>query len=230
MLDAALTSFRQVLTPPFRSVLWRSLGITIAGLVVIWFGIQALFGYFIVIPWPWVETMLAIVAGLGMVIGMTFLIAPVSSIVAGLFLDEIADQVEAEHYPNDVPGTALPVVKATLLASKFAGLVILVNIMALLLLLIPGINLIAFFGANGYLLGREFFELAGLRHRSHEQVTALRKANQIRVFMAGLIIVGLLAIPILNLLTPIFATTFMVHIYKQAEARQPRGVPEQRLR
>jgi len=115
MLDAALTSFRQVLTPPFRSVLWRSLGITIAGLVVIWFGIQALFGYFVEIPWPWVETMLAIAAGLGMVIGMTFLIAPVSSIVAGLFLDEIADQVEEESYPNDVPGAALPVVKATAL-------------------------------------------------------------------------------------------------------------------
>lgn len=219
MIDAAITAFSQVLTPPFRSILWRSLGITIAGLIAIWFGLQALLGFFVEFPWPWLETILAVVAGFGLVIGMSFLIAPISSLVAGLFLDEIADKVEASHYPNDRAGMALPLVHSMVLSTKFAGLVVLVNIIALLFLLIPGINLIAFFGANGYLLGREYFELAGLRHRSHEEVIELREANKGRVFIAGLIIAGLLAIPILNLLTPLFATTFMVHIYKQAEMR-----------
>ncbi len=219
MIDAAISAFSQVLTPPFRSILWRSLGITIAGLVAIWFGIQALLGNFVEFPWPWLGTILAIVAGFGLVIGMSFLIAPISSLVAGLFLDEIADQVEAAHYPGDQAGTALPLVRSMVLSAKFAGLVLLVNIIALLFLLIPGVNLIAFFGANGYLLGREYFELAGLRHRTHEEVIVLRETNRARVFMAGLIIAGLLAIPILNLLTPLFATAFMVHIYKQAEDR-----------
>lgn len=219
MIDAAITAFSQVLTPPFRSVLWRSLGITIAGLIAIWFGFEALLGYFVEFPWPWLETVLSIVAGFGLVIGMSFLIGPISSLVAGLFLDEIADQVEAAHYPDDPQGAALPVVRSMVLSAKFAGLVLLVNIVALLFLLIPGINLIVFFGANGYLLGREYFELAGLRHRTHEEVMSLRETNRARVFMAGLLIAGLLAIPILNLLTPLFATTFMVHIYKQAETR-----------
>ena len=35
---------------------------------------------------------------------------------------------------------------------------------ALVLLLVPGINVVAFLFANGYLLGREYFELVAFRH------------------------------------------------------------------
>jgi CysZ protein len=34
------------------------------------------------------------------------------------------------------------------------------------------------------------------------------------VFLSGLIIAGLASVPILNLVTPLFATGFMVRIYK----------------
>jgi CysZ protein len=34
------------------------------------------------------------------------------------------------------------------------------------------------------------------------------------VFLCGLIIAGLASVPILNLVTPLFATAFMVRIYK----------------
>jgi CysZ protein len=36
--------------------------------------------------------------------------------------------------------------------------------------------------------------------------------------MCGLIIAVIASVPILNLITPIFATAFMVHIYKQLAA------------
>ena len=47
-----------------------------------------------------------------------------------------------------------------------------VNILALFLLLIPGINLIAFYLGNGYLLGREYFELAAMRHLSTAEASS----------------------------------------------------------
>lgn len=222
MIDAALSAFGQLFSPPFRSVFWRSLAITIAALVAIWTGIQGILIHFVVFPWPWAETALAIISGLGLIIGMAFLVAPVSSLVAGIYLDEIADNVEETHYPDESPGDPVPFARSMVLSAKFAGLVLLVNIVALLLLLIPGVNLIAFFGANGYLLGREYFELAGLRHRPHKEVMDMRKRNRVRIFLAGLLIAGLLAIPILNLLTPLFATAFMVHMYKRVEAREER--------
>jgi CysZ protein len=89
-----------------------------------------------------------------------------------------------------------------------------VNSLALFLLLIPGINLIAFYFGNGYLLGREYFELAAMRHMPPEEAKQLRKANRVTVLLCGLIIAGVASVPILNLITPLFATAFMVRIYK----------------
>lgn len=108
---------------------------------------------------------------------------------------------------------------------KFGLVVMAVNILALFLLLIPGVNVVAFLAANGYLLGREFFELAAFRHLPQAEAKRLRKANRLRVFVSGLAIAGLVSVPVLNLLTPLFATAFMVHTYKDIAARQARRAP-----
>lgn len=217
MLTAASNAFSQVLSPPFRTVLWKSLATTILLLVLAWFGIQALLAAFVVAPWPWLDTTLAVVAGLGLLVGMVFLVGPITALIAGLFLDEIAGHVEAEHYPADPPGRDLPLGASLVESVKFAVLVVIVNAIALLLLLLPGINLVAFLAANGYLLGREFFELAALRHMPAAQARRLRERHRVRVFLGGLVIAAVVAIPLVNLLAPLFATAFMVHLVKQVE-------------
>ena len=83
----------------------------------------------------------------------------------------------------------------------------------------PGVNLIAFYVGNGYLLGREYFEMVAMRHLPAEEARRLRKAHMGYVSLCGLIIAGLASVPILNLLTPLFATAFMVRIYKQLARR-----------
>jgi CysZ protein len=80
--------------------------------------------------------------------------------------------------------------------------------------LIPGINLIAFYLGNGYLLGREYFELAAMRHMPPDKAKQLRRANRVTVLLCGLIIAAIASVPILNLITPLFATAFMVRIFK----------------
>jgi len=97
--------------------------------------------------------------------------------------------------------------------------VLAVNILALFLLLIPGINVIAFYLGNGYLLGREYFELAAMRHMPPAEARELRRANRTTVFLCGLIVAGIASVPILNLITPLFATSFMVRIYKDLARR-----------
>jgi len=217
MLAAAVKAINQILSPPFRNVLWRSLGITVALLVVIWLGLQALLGTVVDLPYGWLDAAIAIFAGLGLIVGMAFLVGPITSLVAGLFLDEIAAHVEARHYPDDPPGRDLPLARSLVLSAKFAVLVVLVNVVALLLLLLPGVNLIAFLVANGYLIGREYFELAALRHLPEAEAKRLRRENRARVFLGGLMIAGLLAVPLVNLLTPLFATAFMVHLFKRVQ-------------
>ena len=68
---------------------------------------------------------------------------------------------------------------------------------------------------NGYLLGREYFELVSLRHLDVEAARRLQKRFRFRIFMAGLVIAAFATVPILNLFAPLFATAFMVHTSKR---------------
>ncbi|PLX43304.1 MAG: cysteine biosynthesis protein CysZ [Hyphomicrobiales bacterium] len=218
MLHSLEKTLAQLFSPPFRSVLLRSIGLTIGLFIVIGIGVQAALASFAVMPWEWLAAVAAILAGLGTLVGAVFLLAPVTSLFAGLFLDEIAGAVEARHYPHDPAGTELPLAQSLFVAVKFTFVVILVNLGVLIMLILPGINVIAFYLANGYLLGREYFELVAMRHHPIDEARALRRKYRLRVFLSGLVIAGLVSIPLLNLLAPLFATAFMTHQYKRFTA------------
>jgi len=219
MLAAASQAFADILTPPFRSVLLKSLAMTLGLLVLLWLGLQGTAAYFIdVRSYPWIDTVLAILTGVGFFVGLGFLVAPITSLLAGLFADEVAEVVESTHYPADPPGRAVPFGQSILTTLRFTGIVVLGNLVALLLLLVPGVNIAAFFLVNGYLLGREYFEQAAMRFMPPAEARALRRRHAVWVFLAGLLIAALLAVPILNLLTPLFATAFMVHLHKRTGA------------
>jgi CysZ protein len=214
MLRDALAAFEQILSPPFRSVLWKSLALSLALLVLGYLALAKLASGQIVTPWSWLDTWIAIALGFGLFIGMAFLVAPVSALVAGFFLDDLAEIVERQISPDHL-GRAMPNAQAIWLATKFAALSLLINFIALILLLLPGINLLAFLGANAYLLGREYFELAALRYRPLEDVRVLRARHGTYLFFCGLLIALLVSIPGLNLLTPLFGTAFMVRVHQR---------------
>jgi CysZ protein len=172
----------------------------------------------------WTATALSLISGLGLFAGLAFLVTPVSFVVAGYFFDELAEAVELTLAPGKTPGRAMAIHEALWLSVKFAAVALAINAGALPLLLVPGINAAAFFGANAYLSGRGYFELAAARHVPFAEVRRLRKANELRLFSAGLVVAALLAVPLLNLLTPLFATAFMVRIadkiLRQAENKR----------
>ncbi|GAA4125868.1 sulfate transporter family protein [Aminobacter aganoensis] len=233
ILDAARTAASQLFSAEFRSVFFKTLGLTLLALVALWFGIREIFDW-LAMPWidallpglpawtGWLGLIAAIIAGIGLALGLALLIAPVTAIVAGLFLDDVAEVVEKTNYPQERPGQPVPALRAMVLAIKFFGIVILGNLLALLLMFIPVVNIGAFFLVNGYLLGREFFEFAAMRFRSEEDAKDLRRRNAGTVFMAGLVIAAFLAVPILNLLTPLFAAAMMVHLHKSVSAAERR--------
>ena len=138
--------------------------------------------------------------------------------------------MERQDYGEDRPGQALPVIRSVVLSLKFLGVVVLGNIVALILLLVPGINVAAFFLVNGYLLGREYFEFAAMRFRTEEEAKLLRRKYSTTIFLAGLVIAGFLAIPFLNLLTPLFAAAMMVHLHKLISRADPAFVAAAPLR
>lgn len=234
ILDSARAAASQLFLPEFRSVFWKSLGLTLLALAALWFGLRELFDW-LALPWidallpgfpswaGWIGFIAAIVAGIGLALGLALLIAPATAIVAGLFLDDIAETVELTDYPGDPPGTPVPLIRSIVLALKFFAIVILGNLVALIMLLVPGVNIVAFFVVNGYLLGREFFEFAAMRFRPEAEAKALRSKHAFTVFLAGLVIAGVLAIPLVNLLTPLFAAAMMVHLHKAISAAEAGG-------
>jgi len=230
VIEAARRAFARMTMPAFRAALLKALGLTLLVLGALWFALGGLLRNY---AWPWLVGFLptgawtdwlgifaGIAGGLALAFALALLIAPVTAIIAGLFLDDVADAVEQQDYPQDQPGQAMPPLRALVLAAKFFLLVVLGNLLALFLLLVPFVNLFAFFVVNGYLLGREFFEFAAMRHHSEADAKALRKRHAPTIFLAGLLIAALLAVPIVNLAAPIFAAVMMVHLHKLVTMRE----------
>jgi CysZ protein len=230
MLEAAIKALSQMLSPAFRAVLLKSIGLAAALLVVLAIGLHRLIGWLTGGGEVWAEGMLgpiahtplmilgwilAIVAALGLFVGIVFLMPAVTAIVASLFGDQIADQVERSHYPADPPGTPLPVARAVIEGVKIALLSIGVYLCAVPFLLAAGLGFVVFFLATAYLQGRQYFELAAMRHHAAREAKALRHAHRGTVFAGGLLIAAFVSIPIVNLATPLFGTAFMVHMYKR---------------
>ncbi len=218
MINGLVLAIRQVADPAFRRVLLLSLGLTLAVMVVL--GWAASYALALVPPTglAWLDTIIAWLAGAGLVVTLLILFPPAASAVIGLFLDDIADAVERRHYPADPPGRPLSLRAALSYGLGFALLVLAVNIVALPLyvtaFVLAGTGALIYWGVNGYLFGREYFELVALRQVDAKAGRELRKANGFKLFLAGLVIAFGFSVPVVNLLVPLIATAWMVHIFK----------------
>lgn len=217
MIHAFFKALGDVTSPDFRSILWKAIGLSVLLFITIFATVQAIFYFLTFVPWPWVETLLAVGAGLGLLVAFFFLMSPVTAMFAGLFLDTVAEKVERKHYPNLPAGQPQPALKSILLAFQFGLLVLLVNVLALPLVL-TGFGAIALVLINAYLLSREYFEMAAMRVLPVEDARAFRKDNALDVFVAGLIPALLALVPVVNLVVPLFATSYFVHLFRMAKA------------
>jgi uncharacterized protein involved in cysteine biosynthesis len=228
MLDAAIKALAQMVSPPFRRVLLKSIGLALVMIVLIGVGLNHVFSWIAASGTAWAEAstgghsvwqiiawILSFAATLGIITGAVFLMPAVTAFVGSFFVDEIADEVEREHYPAETAGHALPLWLAMIEGIKTALLTIVVYLVALPFLFVAGAGLFIMLFANAYLLGREYFLLAAMRFRSPEEARAMRKAHHTQVFLAGMLIALFVAIPIVNLATPLFAMALMVHMHKK---------------
>jgi uncharacterized protein involved in cysteine biosynthesis len=236
MLDAAFKALGQMWTQPLRAVLFKSIGLSLVLIVLIGIGLQRLFAWLANSGALWAEGawsntphalwetlswLLSIMASLGIVTGAVFLMPAVTAFVGSFFVDEIADAVERVHYPADAPGRALPFITAIVEGLKVALLTVIVYLCALPFVLFAGIGFLILFLANAYLLGREYFELAAMRFRTPAEARALRRANRGYLWLAGIPIAFIVSIPVVSLITPLFAMAYMVHIHKRMSGPRP---------
>jgi CysZ protein len=213
MLKAALMAFSDVVSPQFRLILAKAIGLTGALFIFVIILVPLVVGLLAQLPWPWAENIAVIGSGLALVVAFFFLMSPVAAAFAGLFLDQVAEIVERHHYPDDPPGQALPLRSSLLFSGKFFLLMLAVNIAALPAVFI-GLGVVALILANAYLLSREYFEMVARRHMSSESAAVLRRQNGPSVLLAGTVPALLSLVPIVNLAVPLFATSFFTHVFK----------------
>jgi CysZ protein len=230
MFDAAFKALTQMFTPPFRSVLIKSMLLALVTIILLGIGLYKFLDWLTVYGGVWAETALgpkshtplswliwiaSIAMALGIVVGGIFLMPAVTAFVGSFFVDEIADIVERTYYPQDTPGTALPLDRSIIEGSKTALIAVLIYLLALPFILFAGFGFIILFVAAAFLLSREYFDLAAMRFRSPGEAKAFRKENRLTVFLAGLPIAAFVSIPIVNLATPLFGMATMVHLHKK---------------
>ena len=220
MVSHAISALNTIFTKPYRPFIYKTLLYTVGLLIVAWVILQQFIGNIIFFNDPSYQNIIATLAAILTFLGLAFLIPPVSSLVAGFFLDELAGKVEAQFYPQDPVGKELKFTSTLMVAAKFAFIMAIVNLFALISVWLLGLGLLIFFLANSWLFGREFFEMVAIRHLSKIETKAAYQDNAGRIFIAGCFICVIASIPLLNLLTAPFAAIFMVHIFKDLQKQK----------
>jgi len=172
-------------------------------------------------PVTGVETLLGWASFLVMIALSVFLMVPVASAFAGLFLEDVVDAVEDRHYPNLPPATVMDWPEALRQSVNFLGLVIAVNVAAVFVypFVGPAIPLV-FWAVNGFLLGREYFTLVAQRRLPKAEAIAMRKRNRLRLWIAGTLMAAPLSIPLVNLLVPILGVATFTHLFHRLMAEE----------
>jgi CysZ protein len=225
-----LRAVRQMGDARFRSVLIRGIGLTVLLLAAITALFLTVIGWFVPdeITLPWVGSFGGLDAilswgSVALMIGLSvFLMVPVAAAFTGFFLDDVADAVEARHYPALPAATPVPLATALIDSVNFLGVIIAVNVVALIVYPFSGpFAPILFWVVNGYLLGREYFTLVAMRRLGRQGARDLRRRHAGQVWLAGALMAAPLSIPLVNLLVPVLGVATFTHLVQRVQAQAP---------
>lgn len=204
----------------FVAVLARSLVLTVAALALLAWAFVAGVGWLVPgsVELPWIgnvgfvdDVAFWAAVGAGLVLSV-FLMVPVAAAVVGFFLEGIAEAVEARHYPDLPPARALGLATQVGEALRFFVLVVAVNLLALAIYLaVAPVAPFVFWVVNGFLLGREYFQLVALRRLGRAEAKALREKHFATIWLTGTAMAIPLSVPVLNLLVPIAGVAVFTH-------------------
>jgi uncharacterized protein involved in cysteine biosynthesis len=164
--------------------------------------------------WAWVNWLLRQFGAVGLFFLLLILFPALMAIVISCFFDAIIDEVERRNYPDLPPKRRQAPGELAAYILKFTLLILIVNIAALpFYLLLPGINFLIAWAANGYLFGREYYEAVAMRRLAPREMHALRHRVGGRVFRAGFLLAVLKTVPFLNLVIPVVGCAYLTHLF-----------------
>lgn len=221
MISAILKAIRQLDDKGTRKYVWLSILTAIVVFVVLWAAIAVLITQTALFSIVWLETIIDVLGGVATLALTWFLFPAALSAVVGLFLEHVVARVEALHYPGLAKAREPSVWEMVKVGARFLAIMVALNLGILVFLFAPPLFPFVFYGVNGYLLGREYYEMVALRRLSPEQATALRNAHGGKLFAAGVLIALALTVPVLNLIIPVVAVAAVTHLFHAWRGEQP---------
>ena len=215
MFDAFFKTLGQLPTAPFQRVLWLSIAGSLVTAIILWFAINTTLNKTDFIALAWLDWVVDILGSLAAVVLLILLLPAFIGLIASLMLESICRAVEARHYPHLPEARSQSIMEAIFIGVRFAVILIVLNILVLPLIFIPPVYFVVGWALNGYLLGREFFELVACRRLSTPELRAMRRKHSMSTLMAGLVIAAISIIPIVNLILPLFGTAYMLHTFER---------------
>ena len=221
MFTAFRTAIDDAFAPEQRRILVLAMAIALALLLALWLGATALLEEARFAGIGWLDAVIIVLGSLGALVVAWLLFPAMALLVLGLFLDGVVAAVERRHYPGLGPRRPLGLGATLASALRLFLLALLVNIVLLPAYLVPGINLFVYYGLNGYLVGREYFELVALRRVDGAAAQVMWRRHRGRLILVGMIIVFLLSLPLINLVAPVIGAAFMLHVFEELRRRAP---------
>ena len=192
-----------------RGVLWSGILLSLATLAALFVGVEATIGWASGTGHLWLDRTFQVLGGVGTAVVAWFLFPSIVVGVSGLFLDRVVDATEERYHPRLPRPRAVPLAQSVVGALKLLGISLLLNLLALPAYFIPGLNLPVWLALNGYLVGREYAEMVAIRRLAPLAVERVRRERRLAFWAAGVVVAGLLAVPLLNLVAPIVGAAFM---------------------
>jgi uncharacterized protein involved in cysteine biosynthesis len=212
MLPAFALALAQFGDPAFRRPLGRSLAGAIVVFAGLWLFLGCVLAYTTLSEIAWLEFAFEVLGGLAAIV-LTFILFPgVAAAILSLMIDGVIDAVETRHYPQLPPPLIRPLATQIAAALRFVAVVVVFNLAVLPLYLIPLVNLLVFYGLNGYLLAREYFEMVAPRRLDWDAQRALWRRRRLGFVLAGVVIAFVSTLPLANLLAPVLAAATMTHL------------------
>jgi len=197
--------------PAFRRPLVLGLLLSVLVFLALWVGVWVTLSHLHIFVIDWLNTAIATLGELGS-FGLAYLLYPgVVAAVTSLFLDQAILAVEVRHYPRLGPPRAIGLNEQVIRALRLLVLTVVLNLLVLPVYLVPLINILVFYALNGYILGREYFEMVAPRRADPSGVRRLWRDHRWTWIVMGAAIAFLSTLPVINLIAPLLGVAAMVH-------------------
>lgn len=215
MLQAFAKAFAQLDDPRVHRVLGFSVGLSLAVFALLWLGMGVVLTATDLVTFGWLEWLLDALGWVATLLATWLFFPLVASAFVALFLEQVAAAVEIRHWPSLPKAPGLPLGEAVQSAVRFLLLLVVVNVALLaVLVVLPLLWPVAWYAANGFLLGREYFDLVALRRLDRSRVRTLRERHSGELLAMGILAAFLATLPLVNFLVPVVLTAAMVHRFE----------------